>query len=920
MQVELESLDFTLNKEDIETYNELIKNSDECDVLEENEMINPFYLKNGEQRLNNLEDKELYSNYKKVYILCTRNDFHQDELTSEEQDLIMNIFERVIDKDNFSKLGKFFVLTSASSKILKNREHYNQAVIIETTEQNNVLTYFNHNNYNFENFNEIIIPMIELAESFVNIYKEQYDAKDENENLLQSILLDTYYNRDGYNPNYNTLNKKVTSIKESDFWTQPYNCHFTINEQFMNRKFEYDVTIDSHIKAVAKATSIDRTQDSQVKEVIQKLEKDGVKDNNYLDHIYRREVYVDAMDALKDNKKRTYFATSNDKLEQKVFNKQSVTELFQSLDIKLHERQMYDLFNTLLISKEYCHLVLNNTIVLDKMKPIIDKYYHLYRYLFGYAWMCFYTEECIFKTKTTNDNRYVFDINTASKLPVFPVVHKDLHLNPYLTSLVSKKVLDSEHNCLSVPMDFDNFENTFGIATFDEFKKRFNLFTTGDVTKNIFDGIDWSSFAVSGSALPACLQRKSPLVSLVSQPEQSKNDNLVTFFSHYYPDSDIDLMCNKESVFEFMDKIQDVVKVVNKNIYKSDEIQVIIEPKKTLALVIHVDYINEKLADINKHINKQYTYEDIKTNISSPELKEYFYKIYTDYKTEQNKVQREKYTNENILYEHFYKVTHIDDMNIYIVDNTFEKDTTVPRDSEKCFYLNDFRNEDNKVPFDKNKMIFKISENVKFKIHSNKMLHSIEAFRVKGNSFFNVVARFHLPCVRGFYTGNNVYMLPSCVTAMMTGINIDYKYFAGIRDPIDILNKYRMRGYGTLLNDNEKQHMTYYNGSLNNKWNNMFNVNIKSKDSINKFFGAQKINADIFKPLVYLKNFPRDIYNTVNQSRLFNDNNDLVDFLHIKKGFNANLSLINTTRLKTINDDGKVEPLKKWVIEGCWSN
>ena len=41
--------------------------------------------------------------------------------------------------------------------------------------------------YTFENFNEIVIPMIELAESFVNIYKEQYDAKDENENLLKSI-------------------------------------------------------------------------------------------------------------------------------------------------------------------------------------------------------------------------------------------------------------------------------------------------------------------------------------------------------------------------------------------------------------------------------------------------------------------------------------------------------------------------------------------------------------------------------------------------------------------------------------------------------------------------------------------------------------------------------------------------------------
>ena len=159
-------------------------------------------------------------------------------------------------------------------------------------------------------------------------------------------------------------------------------------------------------------------------------------------------------------------------------------------------------------------------------------------------------------------------------------------------------------------------------------------------------------------------------------------------------------------------------------------------------------------------------------------------------------------------------------------------------------------------------------------------------------------------------------MLPSCVTAMMTGINIDYKYFAGIRDPIDILNKYRMRGYGILINDNEKQHMVYYNGSLNNKWNNMFNVNLKNKDSIAKFFGPQNINSNIFKPLVFLKNFPKDIYNLINPSRTFNDVNDLIDFLRSKKGYDSSISFVNTTRLKTINEDGKIEPLKKWTIEG----
>ena len=913
MEIDLENLEFGENKLELSDSDKV---SVDTYTLQENEIINPFYIKNGESKLNEIDDKELFSNYKKVYILCTRNDFHQDELTDSEQEVILKIFDKVINKDDFEKLGKFFVITEAPVKILKNKEHYSQSVIIETSKDNNPLKIFNSNKYTFENFNEIVVLMIELAEHFVNIYKEQYEQKQENQDLLKSILLDTYYNRDGYNPNYNNINKKITNIKEADFWTLQHNCNYTINEQFLKRKFDYDGQVESHVKAVALAASLDKNQDVQVKQVINKLEKDGVKDVNYLDHIYRKEIYVDAMDALKDSKRRTYFATPNDKIEKSSFNKKSITELFESLDIKLHEKQLYDIFNTLLISKEYCHLVLNNQIVLDKMKPIIDKFYHLYRYLFGYAWMCFYTEECIFKTKTTNENRYVFDIETVHKLPVFPVINKDLHLNPYITSLVSKTVLNSENNCMSIPMNFDNFESSYGVCNLEQFKERFNLFTTGDEKKSIFEGIDWSCFAVSGSAIPACMQKKSPLIDLVSQPEQSDHDNLKTFYSHYYPDSDIDLMCNKSGVFDFMDKVNDVIKIVNKNIFGSDEIKLIIEPKKTLAIIIHQDYISERLNDINSKLNKNYSADDIKNNISSQELKEYFYKIYTNFKFEQNIKNRGQFINNNPLYEYFYKVTSIDDMNIYVVDNMYEKENQQPRDSEHYFYVNDYRDDTNKVSKDMNNMIFKISENIKFKLHSSKMLHSIEAFRIKDPSFFSVVARFHLPCVRGFYTGTNVFMLPSCVTAMMTGINIDYKYFAGIRDPIDILNKYRMRGYGILINDNEKQHMVYYNGSLNNKWNNMFNVNLKNKDSINKFFGPQNINSNIFKPLVFLKNFPKDIYNMVNPSRTFNDVNDLIDFLRSKKGYDTTSSLVNTTRLKTINEDGKIEPLKKWIIEG----
>ena len=91
----------------------------------------------------------------------------------------------------------------------------------------------------------------------------------------------------------------------------------------------------------------------------------------------------------------------------------------------------------------------------------------------------------------------------------------------------------------------------------------------------------------------------------------------------------------------------------------------------------------------------------------------------------------------------------------------------------------------------------------KYKIHSNKLKRSLEIFPIKGNDHFSVISSFHLPNVRGYYNGSNVYLLPSCISAHLTYTNLDYKYFAGSKDPIKILEKNRRRGFGTILSKRE---------------------------------------------------------------------------------------------------------------------
>jgi hypothetical protein len=81
-------------------------------------------------------------------------------------------------------------------------------------------------------------------------------------------------------------------------------------------------------------------------------------------------------------------------------------------------------------------------------------------------------------------------------------------------------------------------------------------------------------------------------------------------------------------------------------------------------------------------------------------------------------------------------------------------------------------------------------------------------------------------------------------------MNIDYKYFAGSRDPIDIINKYRMRGFGTWLNEEEKIVLLKYSCE-NLNWNNMYNIVISDQKTLVSNLGALKFDHKLFRPRLH---------------------------------------------------------------------
>ena len=157
-------------------------------------------------------------------------------------------------------------------------------------------------------------------------------------------------------------------------------------------------------------------------------------------------------------------------------------------------------------------------------------------------------------------------------------------------------------------------------------------------------------------------------------------------------------------------------------------------------------------------------------------------------------------------------------------------------------------------------------------------------------------------------------MEPSCVTALMTFINIDYKYFAGIRDPIDIIDKYRMRGFGTILNEQEKTNAVEYNSSVP-KWQSIFAVDSKNKASAAAHFGTKKITDNMFKPGKFLRNYPSDAYKNPDLNYV-STMEDYYNYYKMNYGYSPNAC--DFLKFTSIGPDGNIQPVKKWVLEAAY--
>ncbi|VBB17985.1 hypothetical protein YASMINEVIRUS_448 [Yasminevirus sp. GU-2018] len=892
-------------------------------VVPEGAVVNPFFTGVEGGSVFQMNMRDLYQNYKYVNVMCMKNDVVLDEKTRKT---IIDIYGRFMQKEHLMEVCKYFMLVRTPSNVMRNFYLKKRANLVSGPVLQELYPAPEGTKYDLD---EIVVPAYELTESKVRAYLQMYGSETSLDKVTSALSFVSYYNKFNQTSFDERIINLITTLDSTNYWQHKGNCNFNMDDMFNKRSLSYN---GHRLDQIRFATiSGAKTLNNLLTHLDKKKTGIKIQDDDYLAGIQEgnekekmKSEHMNIYQVLRESDNRTFFATMDD--GNMPFTKDDVANLFDAIT---DEKYRFHLLNTLLVSKEFCHLVVNNKRVLIRNADLFAKYKPLYAYLLGYAWNTFYLEESIFTTRSTKKNRFVFDIDTAHELPMFPFTLENVHNNPYVTLLLNRDLIDPKTNCMSVNA-LEDYKKYYGLCTREEAMQRFNCFVSGKHDVNIFKGLDPKIFAISGSIMPACLQRHSPLIDICTDPSMSFDDKCNTYLKHYYGESDIDVMCGTSTMAEFFHHATKFLETLSNNLgCQRAELKLV--PNKKMAVVISKHFFKECLYDLNNELNTEHTLEslikvfedslsseDENVNTLPKEILNYFYVDYVQEKNESIKKWRALQKINNIEFDQemlsaFNVITSLENMSVKMVSYDITEENTNKKDSEVYYYVNDFRSDDDKVPKEKNFLVFKFSESIKYKIKSDRLRKEVEIFKVDPVDPFNTVARFHKPCVRAYLQGETFYMLPSFITAMMTMINVDYKYFAGSRDPIEIINKYRMRGYSVILNTNEKKSILMYNRHIDTT-NGQFKTTADSQE-----FGPKSLNDKIFKPCVYKEGLPQEIY-AVSNHKYINNVAELRSLYEKETGINLSNAPINVLDFTSVSRTGNIAPLQLWVAQAFYDH
>ena len=520
----------------------------------------------------------MYYNFNKLYILCLRNDENID----------IDFCNKNISIEKLSKYTNKLTLVKGNMKMINSIIHRRFINIVD----NSYLNIFNHKNYDLDE-NELIIFMLNIVEEDIKLYLKQYNGMFDIKDVFKLKNINDYYCENKMVKFY--LTKIINNISETDYWKRYYNCKLNLSLKFMNRGFLYYDTI----------------LNNNIKKILSEINKESLEEDKYLGFLFNKKKWIDVSDAIKKSGFSLYKITKPKyNLNNEIFN--------NCIDNVKSVREFYNIITSILISKDYCHLVINNKYILDKISDVdfysnlvnfnkekkvninqsfLERFILIFKYIFSYTWITLLTEESIKYSNIKSFDRFIFDIDVASKLFNYPFNINYPKSSPYLPLLISDKLLNAKENLLCFGFNKNNFSinNSSNIVNLDTFKKRLNIFLTGNASINILEGIDWEKIYLCGSMTTATIPKINPLMYLFSEnPSNINNLEYNNFINEYYKDSDCDVMSNEQNIYKFIDDAYKFYNKINENIIKikeNKESNLNLEPIKSAVLVINENFI-----------------------------------------------------------------------------------------------------------------------------------------------------------------------------------------------------------------------------------------------------------------------------------------------------------------------------------------
>ena len=859
-------------------------------IISTNSKPNPFFVPINGSDAKYTKTKILAENHKQIYILCLT-----DEYDVGHKNRVDIFFEEDTTTDELFKQNKLVSLLRAPFNLI-NIPTVRCGLQFVSREN---LHRFNHHLYQL-NHTELVYLMLEIKESHLSkwlrvLQPEQIESNILDEYVEQKIL-SSYYQFTQYQQKH--LYQMISTWDRVAYWSDSKHCQVAINDSFQKRKF--NVSLHTNREWVAMFRGAIKSAD---KAKCYPAERGAV----WADGADGADTTISTanMKPVGLVTKRSFYQIVD--TTTLIFPQTDIDRILASRALDLKER--YYLTCNLLTSKDYCHYIMTNATVLQELKPLFDKYKPIFRYLMGYAHATLYLEERVKRHQIVTTDRFVYDLAAASALPIFPFAHDVAYTHPYFSCLVSASLTKLKDNIMGV---ISSPAYQTGIVDLAQFRSRLNIFISDDSDTDLLAGCDWSHMVICGGVMAATLPRTNQLFSLFKNDADMDAATLARFFTEYYYESDIDIACNQENILDFIAHVRHIKKTIWTNLHRKNKLinkcDINIMPNKTVTIFINGTILKTKCMKGEV----PFTYEQIVANRDKKHIKHYFYGFYLQEKILRNENMRAVIKDKICHSTYFELMNNAPLKKTSLVINEQSAKYEVPNKTniqgvETTFVINEDAD-----------IYFRFSETLKFKIKSKYLKHAFELFRINGTDFFSCIAKFHLPCVRSYYNGQNCYLLPSAVTAYHTFTNIDFKYWLGSNDPIKIVNKYRMRGYGTVLNSFEIEQVCAYISSkpdFRKAYEQVEKQSTEKQINTNKtikILGPLDINHPLFKPsTIFPDKYPRQLAPLLNTTVT---DTDPVQYYRQKYPTYPTDMLC----IEHINKDGNINPCRKWMIDSVF--